>query len=271
MNSSIFKNLSETPLTKHIENINYCNSNNFQLLEINLEQDFKSPLDNNNFNEIMGIDEFNLELPYEQKFSPCEDKKRELNLEAGIWDLETNKFELDFIIDENMRSPKKTLLDEWKNIQSPKEKNNNIMNVDENDFPTKNVLNSLLEKKKPDKIELKKQFLDEDAVMNISNHNMVNNLSNQTNNLNHSNTIKSPEREYKENNKKDYVKQRIKDDIKNCKNALKDLKGLNARNIKYLNSNDNKSIDKGIKILKKYLNNEDIVKEYKVILFLTIA
>ena len=244
MKSIIFNNLSDKPLTKHIENINESHIDIFQLLEIKLDQDFKSPLENYNSYDKIEIDEFNLELPCEQKFSPCDDKKRDLNLENGIWDLESNKFELDLNNDELMRSPKKTLFEEWdsKNIQSPKEKtNNNKMNVDENyDFAKKRGLSSLLERKMADKTELKKQFSDKDNVMNIiNNDNFGKNVSIQINNLKCLNIIQSPVMGNNKNSiKKDYVKQRIKDDI---------TTGLNALN-------------------ERYLNNKEIVKEYKVII-----
>lgn len=268
--SRALKNISRSSILNNKDNIISCRPETFQLFEINLEQDFKSPLDNQE-NDRFDQDEFYLEMPHDSKFSPCEDKRIEMLENAtNLWNFGENiKDVIDYI-----KSPRQTFSEDWESNKrfSLSQSKLNIQ-MDFNDSPIQSQDISFLIDKSAleNKSDLKKQFLNDESsnreTNNLSISNMGKKLIIQVNQLNNLNIIqhqKSPVTQSKTNSKekKDYVKLRIKEEIKSCLIALDDLRTSNASSMKIFKSDS--GINNGIKILKKYLNNQEVINEYKV-------
>ena len=189
---------------------------------------------------------------------------------SDIWNLEDNRMD----VLEYVKSPKKTLFEDFENGKKSNFLPSKLkIQMDINESPAKHKDISFLVDKSglENKSDLKKQFVN-DEPSNIENNNLnINNMGNkviiQVNQLNNLNIIQhhnSPTSPVNTVEKKDYVKLKIKDDIKSLTLALGDLRNRNARSIKTFKSDS--GINNGINILKKYLKNDEVVKEYKVYL-----
>ena len=176
--SNTLNNISTSSIYNIKENIDSCRAETFQLLEINLEQDFKSPLDNHD-NTRTDQDEYNLDLPFDSKFSPLEDKRIEmLENVSDIWNLEDNRMD----VLEYVKSPKKTLFEDFENGKKSNFLPSKLkIQMDINESPAKHKDISFLVDKSglENKSDLKKQFVN-DEPSNIENNNLnINNMGNK--------------------------------------------------------------------------------------------
>jgi hypothetical protein len=228
---------------------------------MNLDQDLDSPLLIEK--DKIELNEFNLNLVKDPRFSPSDPFGYDLLGSMSMSNLDKAPF-----FNEFMKSPKQRYQDDLgyhpNSVKRGKDPFERSMNSERKETYTHSDLSSLVENKtmSESKYQLKKLFSFEGNADDIqymqsdSRENILNNGLNTQDNVN----MRSPT-----NNKNDeqHIKSFIRYEIKACLRVLNDLKTREAKKIKYYKEDPAKKHQ--ISILKKYLNNEEIAKEYNVI------
>ncbi len=226
----------------------------FQLLEMNLDQDLDSPLLIEK--DKIELNEFNLNLVKDPRFSPSDPFGYDLLGSMSISNLDKAPFFNDFV-----KSPKQRYQDDSsynlnsvKRVKDPFERSESFANSD---------LSSLIKSKTllESKYELKKRFCFEGNADDVhymqsdSRENILNNGINTQDNI----QMRSPTNN---KNEQQHIKFFIRNEIRTCLKVLDNLKTREAKKIKYYKEDAVKKHQ--ISILKKYMNNPEIAKEYNV-------